>query len=484
MTLTRWLVRPLAPMMLLLVGCAPVSERPERAAMRAVPAFGATVAELAPQAAVSGTAALPEWWRLFGDSELNRLVGEALSGNPGLKTAEARLRESQSLVDRAGAELYPTLSSRVTFAAERFSATDVQLRLAGDNFRHLLVDPLVLRYHLDFWGQDRARLQQSIAHSLAIAAERDDARLLLAASVAAAYFELQAAEEQARLARDVVADATALQALEQSRWGSGLTTKPLLLRTQAAVEEAVQLSAGTEATVRVLRNLLANLAGQGPDWGRSIRIGELPPESVPALPVELPLHLLASRPDLRAARLEAESAAEAIEVARTAFYPDVNLVGFAGLHTVTLTDVLFHGSSLAYAVGPTVTFPLFEGGRLQAALTEREALYDLAVERYNDTLLRAVRETADALVRLREWDAKLDEQARLLAETEEAQRVAEATVSAGLGDRTVGLRARLDVLVMCSRLAELRGRRLRASVALCQAMGSGWRRLPARSPAS
>lgn len=469
----------------LLAACAPFGGSTRRAILRTAPPMDQTARDLAPSAKTSASPSLAEWWRLFGDGELNRLMATALAGNPSLKMAEARLRESQSLVDRAGAELYPTLSSRVTFAAERFSATDVQLRLAGDNFRHLLVDPLVLRYHLDFWGQDRARLQQAIDHSLAVAAERDDARLMLAASLAGAYFELQAAEVQAHLARGIVSDAGALLALEESRWTSGLTTKPVLLRTRATVDEAGQMLAGIDATVRVLRNLLAHLAGQGPDWGRSLRVAELPSELKPSMPVDLPLSLLASRPDLRAARLEAESAAEAIEVARTAFYPDVNVVGFAGLHTVTLTDVLFHGSSLAYAVGPSVTFPLFEGGRLQAALTESEAQYDAAVERYNDTLLRAVRETADALVHLREWEAKLDEQTRLLGEAEEARRAAEATVLSGLGDRGVGLRARLDVAVALSRLADLRGRRLRAAVSLCQAMGGGWRSLPPpRSPAS
>ncbi|MDT4332612.1 efflux transporter outer membrane subunit [Methylomonas sp. MS20] len=423
--------------------------------------------------AQTGAWPVSDWWRQFGSPELNRLIETALADNPDLGVAAARLRQARALVDGQAAALYPTVSANVAFSAQRFSANSVQAKLAGEQFRQLLIDPVVLRYHLDLWGRDRAELQQAVDGALASAAELTDARLMLAGSVARAYFDLVAAEQQRLVGERLLDSRRRLLVLEARRRDSGLSGDALWLNTQIDLGESEASLAAAGASVELGRHLLAALAGRGPDWGADIRVEHAAP-AWPGLPADLPLHLLARRPDVSAARLRAEAAAEAVHVAQTEFYPDVNLIGLAGLHSVSLTDVVFHGSSLAYAVGPSLTFPLFEGGRLRANLADSEAGYDAAVEFYNATLSTAAREVVDAVSRGREALATAEALVQNLADAERTKRVADILRQTGLSDAAGPLQAAVVVDRLHWRIATAQAARAKAVVALCEALGGGF----------
>ena len=252
-----------------------------------------------------------------------------------------------------------------------------------------------------------------------------------------------------------------------------MTAAPLL-QAKMALNAAQQIEASARAEVDLQKNLLATLAGKGPDWGRSIVIehGVFPNRL--ALPADLPLHLLSHRPDVTAARLHAQAAAQEIKVAETAFYPDVNLIAFTGLHSASVTDILLEGSSLAYAVGPSIDFPIFEGGRLRANLSYQEAIYDAAVERYNGSLLHAVQEVADTFTRWREIDERLAEQQQSVADAAEAERLADSLNRTGLNDRSELMSARLEEHQQRFRLATLEGEHFKTAVQVIKALGGGY----------
>lgn len=455
-------------------GCALFGEDSPRAQLAPMPAIEQTLARSSAEIAAQDRWPEKRWWTAFGNPALNGLIETALADNPNLKVAEARLRQAETLADFEAADLYPTIDANVSFAAQRFSADSVQAKLAGQHFRHLLVNPLVLRYHLDFWGRDQASLQSAVDRSLAASAELADARLLLATTVAGAYFDLLAAAEKSELAEHIVAEQETLYRLEQSRRAAGLIAEAPLWQAERNLHAAKQAAAGLRAEQELRRNQLAALAGQGADWGLRIGIdGKVAPQAL-ALPADLPLRLLARRPDLHAARLQAEAAAEDIHVAKTAFYPDVNLLAFTGFHSVSLTDIALQGASLAYAVGPSVELPLFEGGRLRAQLGYREAAYDLAVQRYNAGLLHAVQDVADALSRWRELDAKAAAQQQALAAAEAQSRLSDSLTRNGLHDRRNLVLARLEANRERLLLAGLAAEQHKNAVSLIKALGGGY----------
>jgi NodT family efflux transporter outer membrane factor (OMF) lipoprotein len=459
---------------LLLAGCAWFGESTPRARMIAAPPLGKTLA--AAQQSSSASSAWPsqKWWESFAIPSLNRLVETALADSPTLKTVEARLHQAQSLVDFEAADQYPTVTANIAFSAQRYSANSVQAKLAGEHFRHLLINPFVLRYHLDLWGQDKAALEAAIGKAQASEIELADARLLLSAAVAGTYFDLASASARLDAAERLTTDRTEWLNWAESRLSTGLSSTAPRLKAQMELHDAKQQEAGIRAEILLLQNRLATLAGKGPDWGRQIAAGNLVLPKLLPLPDDLPLRLLAHRPDVQAARLRAEAEAKLIEVAKTAFYPDVNLVSFAGLHSVSLSDVLMQGSSLAYAVGPSIDFPIFEGGRLRAELQYQEAAYDEAVERYNSQVLHAVQEVADALANWQKISQQVNEQQQTLAAAETARQLAQVEFRSGLNDRRGLIEANTDASTQRLRLAVLEGDYCKTAVQLAHALGGGY----------
>ncbi|WP_367155556.1 efflux transporter outer membrane subunit [Methylomonas sp. HYX-M1] len=444
------------------------------ARMKGMPAIRQTLDLAGTEATAKRAWPEQNWWRQFNDPVLDRLIATALSDNPNIHIAAARLTQAQALVDARGAELYPTLESSLGFSAQRFSANSVQAKLAGEHFRQLLINPLVLRYHLDFWGHDRAALQSAFDRSLAGAAELADARLLLTAELTACYFDLQTSLAQTQLAERIAADRQGLLALQQAKRRAGLSGDAPTLQAEIALSEAAQELARLHGTTETQRNRLAVLAGRGADWGQALTIRPNTAAALLHLPTDLPLRLLSKRPDLSAARLQAEAAAEDVMVAETAFYPDVNLYAFSGLHSVSLTDLVLQGASLAYAVGPAIELPIFEGGLLRAKLTDRRAAYDAAVERYNAALLHAVQEVADSLSRWREFAARRNEQRAKLEAAAAGSRLAARLLQSGLADRLQVLQARIAENQEHLVLLGLEVAQRKVSVGLIKALGGGY----------
>lgn len=456
---------------LLLEGCALRPESSEQAKMIEIPKIDQTLNESGLDQ--NGQRPVVNWWHKFQNPELERLIVTALKDSPDIKLVAARVRQSQSVVDGQAAELYPTIQSNVNFSAQRFSANSTQAKLAGEHFRQVLINPMVLRYHLDLWGRDKAALQAAVGYALAAENEQADARLLLSIAVAKVYFDLVAAEKKLNIASKIVRCREQLLSLNRVLLDQGLVSIGSILNAEFALNFARQQVIANSAEMTFEQNRLAALAGKGADWGRSIVIADGKMPQVPRLPDDLPLHLLANRPDIQSKRLRVEAAAEQIKVAKTEFYPDVNLVSFAGLHSVSLTDVLLQGSSLAYAVGPSIEFPLFEGGRLRARLNYREAVYDEAVEAYNAQLLKAVQEVADALALWRESVARLGEQYQIIKAIKQTRKLSEVLYRQGLQDRIQLLQALCDEYSEYFSLASLESLRLKAAVTLIRALGGG-----------
>jgi NodT family efflux transporter outer membrane factor (OMF) lipoprotein len=459
---------------LLVSSCAWLPEPSVRASKIPMPRIDKTLAASRQSSPTSARWPAEKWWQSFTIPALNRLVETALADSPNIKMVEARLRQAQTLVDAEAANQYPTIDANIGFSAQRFSANSVQAKLAGEHFRQLLINPFVLRYHLDLWGEDKAALEAAIGKAMASEIELADARLLLSAAVAGTYFELASASARLDAAEHLTADRAEWLKWAEARLSTGLASTAPLLKAKMELNDARQQEAAIRAEILVLQNRLAALAGKGPDWGRQVATGPLVLPRLLPLPADLPLRLLAHRPDVQAARLRAEAEAKLIEVAETAFYPDVNLVSFAGLHSVSLTDVLMQGSSLAYAVGPSVDFPIFEGGRLRAELQYQEAAYNAAVERYNGQVLHAVQEVADTLAGWEKISQQVEQQRQTLAAAEATRQLAETEYRSGLSDRRVLIESNLALSAQRLRLAGLEGVYCQTAVQLARALGGGY----------
>ncbi|MGA8706092.1 MAG: efflux transporter outer membrane subunit [Steroidobacteraceae bacterium] len=421
----------------LLAGCVLPPKDSKHAAPLDAQQLGLSAAAVAPAAA--------KWWQALHDPQLNTLIEQALSANPSLAQADAQLRAAVAQVDAAHAGLYPKAS--FSGSALRQHAPDnyiIPPPLAGTDFWMAQIGAS-LSWDVDFWGRQRDAL--SASHSLAQAAdlERDNARLLLSAALVQAYVGLSRADALVDIAEQSEQQRQHILDLTRQRVSAGLDTRLELREAESALPQARVERAQAQAQADVAVHALAMLAGRGADSYGAITRPRLDPDAVLPLPEQLPINLLARRPDVLAARLRIEAADADRRALRTAFYPDVSLRALAGIASFGLND-LFEAGSRGYGVGPVISLPLFDAGKLRAQYQGSEAAIDSAVAAYDDTVLRAVQQSADELTRIDALTRERTDQRATLDAAEDGYRIAEERYRAGLAGYLSVLSAETQVL--------------------------------------
>lgn len=461
--------------LLLLNGCVLLPEGGTRATLREMPVSAHSLTSDPQADQIVNAWPRAEWWRAFHNAELDRLIDAALRDSPSLRVAEARLTQAEAAADFQAAEMLPIVHASVDLHHRHFSETDFYGPNGGKSFTGAYIDPVVFRYHLDLWGKDKAALETALGREMAQASELAMAKLMLSTTIARSYIRLCMAEGDLFLTHALAEKAEQLLALAQLRWQRGLGSKDAVHLAEQGLQAVRQQETGFRHQIQRLRNRLSTLSGQGPDWGLAIKISDLHLVGLLPEPEQIALGLLAHRPDLAAAIWRTKAASKMIKIAETNFYPDINLVGFAGLRSLNLKDLfLSNGASLAYSMGPTVTLPIFEGGRLDAELKNQQAAYDAAVESYNETLLNAVQQVADGLA---EWRQTLEhdraqESALLAAEAESL--LAKKRFQAGLSSRDATIESEATLLRQKLAASTMHGAHLLAAVGLIEALGGGY----------
>jgi NodT family efflux transporter outer membrane factor (OMF) lipoprotein len=423
-----------------------------------------------------------DWWKRFGDPQLDALVDEALAENPSMGAARARLDRAAALAGVAGAPMTPRVSAAADLNRQRYSATGIFPPPIGGSYYTQSQLALQFSYEIDFWGKNRAAYDAALGQVRAAEVDGFAARLLLSAAVAHAYAQLGHAYDQLDVAQATLAQRQAIYDLTRQRLAAGLDTKVELKQAEAAIPAARQRIAQFEEDIALARNQLAALAGKGPDRGLAIQRPR--PEARPvALPSTLPADLIGRRPDVVAQRSRVEAARRDVDSAKAQFYPNINLAALAGVQTVSYGK-LFSPDSRVPQIDAAVLLPIFDGGRLRGNLGVKDADYDLAVEQYNQTVLDAVRDVVDRLASLRSVDAQNAEAVAGLSATEEAYSVAVARYRAGLGNYLQVLTAETQVLDQKILRADLRYRELDLSIDLIRALGGGFEETSAAKQAS
>jgi NodT family efflux transporter outer membrane factor (OMF) lipoprotein len=222
------------------------------------------------------------------------------------------------------------------------------------------------------------------------------------------------------------------------------------------------------------------LTGQGADAYASIQRPVLSVEAALPVPTALPINLLARRPDVLSARLTVQAADAQRLAAKAAFYPDVSLRAIAGIGAFGMNN-LVQWNARGYGAGPLISLPLFDGGRLRAEYRGSEAQLDAAIAGYNDTVLRAVQQTADQITRLDALARERLDQQQTLEANEAAYRLAEERYKAGLASYLTVLNAETQVLTARQAMVDILTGQAVARVTLLLAVGGSF---DARTPAA
>lgn len=410
------------------------------------------------------------WWKAFGDPQLDALVDEALAGSPSLDAADARTRKAIAQAGIADAARKPSVGGSAQVLGAQIPETLAGPDIGGD-FQVIDLLALNLSWNPDIWGVSRNKWQAAVGNARATEVDGQAARLALAANVVRTYVTLAQAFDAQDAANAEIARSDALVQLNQQRIKAGLDNTIALNQNRSNAAAARQQAQAAQQQIDALRNGLAALVGAGPDRGLEIARPMLATPDL-AVPASLSSDLLARRADIVAARWRVEAAEHGIKASKGAFYPSINLAAMVGLAAGNLGD-LFNQDALLLNGGPALSLPIFEGGRLEQQLRTSNADYDLAVANYNQTLLGAIREVADAVQSARALDAQI-------ASTRAARDTAAKAHALVLQRQRAGLATQLDVLAaqkpllqLDQQLASLIAKRRIATIDLDQALGGG-----------
>jgi NodT family efflux transporter outer membrane factor (OMF) lipoprotein len=275
-----------------------------------------------------------EWWTSYGDEQLNALIAEALAGSPSLAEAETRLRQAQAVAQQAGAGLLPQVSGQSSVSEVKQSYNNgVPAAVVPKGWNDSGQASLNFSYEFDFWGKNRAALAAAISSAEAARADQAQARLTLATAVASAYAELAQLHADREAAEDAVLIRTRTVGLLTERLSRGLENQGAVKQAEAGRASAEAQLAAVNEQIGLTSNRIAALLGAGPDRGLAIDPPKARAMKSFGLPANLKADLIGRRPDIAAARLRAEGAAERVKAAKAEFYPNVNLSAVIGVQS-------------------------------------------------------------------------------------------------------------------------------------------------------
>ena len=459
---------------LLLVACAPVPQWQGKASLeQAVPAQLSVT-----QSASHAEWPKDQWWQRYGNAQLDALIDEALQGAPDMAATAARVRQAQAVLGQSESANRPQISANASVGGDKYSynyLTPASMVPHGMNDTGRAT--LDLRWSLDLWGKNRAAIQAAAGDMAAREADAAQARLVLAAGVATAYADLVRLSNSEQTLQQSVALRAKTAQLFQERFDHGLENQGSVASAKARLAAAQAELVQVQEQLGLQRNRIAALVGASPERGLQITVPadalQHPWQQQWALPENLPANLLGRRPDVVAARLQAQALESRVASKQAEFYPDVNLSAFIGVQALGVDMLTKSGSSVAN-IGPAISLPIFNGGRLRSQLGAARAQYDEAAANYQATLNRALQEVADNAVSQRALQLQLQAMQEAVQAATEAHRVARNRYEGGLANYLEVLSAEDQLLANVRQLVDVQSRALTLDIGLHRALGGGW----------
>ncbi|KWH21269.1 RND transporter [Burkholderia cepacia] len=434
---------------------------------------------------VNGAWPAPDWVKQLQDPQLDALVAEASQNNPDLQVAQARLRIAQAQLQQFDSLTGLTGTAGATVSRARMPKPgDDVANVSVGGYRvpvEIFGDPNVspssvfvgLNYQLDLWGKNRAATKSLMSLREAARVEAEQVRLTLAVAIVTVYCQLDQAYAMQELLQQKLKVSQRVTTVLRERTARGLDNA--YDASDASIKRSKLLAqiAQNDEEIKLAQLQLGVLSGRGPERGLALQRPRVGAFAGGVLPARLPAGLLGRRPDIVAARLRVEAAFANADSTRAQFYPDVNLVALGGVFALTPAS-LFSRDALAGSVGPAISLPVFDRGRLKAKLGADVAQADVAIGLYNKTV-------DDALGQVAQLVTSLQTSQTLVAQQQDAVAAAQKIVQIATDRHRRGVLMQKDVDVADltliderAQLIALLGRQRTLRVGLVGALGGGF----------
>lgn len=409
-----------------------------------------------------------EWWKVFQDEQLQALIRTALEQNLDLRVAATRILQARAQVTVARSFQLPTVDAGAAAPYDR--ATGGNKPPTHETFSPQ--GGFSVAWELDLWGRFQRATEAARADLLAREEFRRTVVLTLVSDVARAYLELRELDQELEIARRTLASRAEYLSLTKAREGGGLATLLDVRQAEQLYFSAAAAIPDVERRIGQQENQISILLGKYPDAvPRGRRLTEQ--AFAPSVPPGLTSDLLARRPDIRQAEQALVSANARIGEAKALLFPSVVITGFGGVGGAVINGSSF-GPFGAFNALPTVTLPIFNAGRLQAGVDFAEARTQEALLRYQQTILQAFREVADALVEVRKRREFREQSEATVAAQRDALRLSTMRYEGGMTTFLEVLVTERDLFEAELALARAQRDEVLSFVQLYRALGGGW----------
>lgn len=411
-----------------------------------------------------------QWWADYHDPQLDSLINEGLANAPDMKEAAARIARAKAIAAGANSALLPSLDGNASAGGYDIP----QGGFLAHGWHAYGLGSINLSWDLDFWGKNRATATAAKSDVKAAQAEAADTRLVLSTAIASSYGNLARLYAELDAVQDNARIRTETETLIRGRFAQGLENQGAVDSAASATATAREQVAELQQQIEIARYGLAALIGAGPDRGLAVARPPALTAKTFGLPADLPLNLIGRRPDIIAAKLNAEAASSRIKAAKAAFYPDINLSASAGLAAFGLSGLYSSGSNFGSA-GPALSLPIFEGGKLRAQYHGAQATYQIAVAQYDGAVVEALKQVADAAANERALANELTLSRDAEASAAAAVQTAENRYRGGIGTYLDVLTAEDTLVTARLKVADLETSGFTIDVSLIRALGGGFR---------
>ena len=422
-------------------------------------------------------AAVPalDWWRGFRSKELTEVIEEARAANLDIAAAVARIVQADAQARVAGAPLLPNVvlnGSATRLRTSQSTSAGGTTGSLGGSERDLLSTSLTASYEIDFWGKNRAALRAAEQTAVASRYDREVVGLTTVVATANAYFQVLAAQDRLRVARENIASAIRVLNLIQQRVNAGTASALDTAQQESLVNTQRAAVPPLEQTLKQNRNALAVLIARSPERVR-IRGGSLRGIATPRVTPGLPSELLAQRPDIREAEANLAAADANVHNARAQFLPSITLTGEGGYQSAILRTLL-RPESAFYTAAAGLTQPIFDGARIQGNFDFQKGKQDELLQIYRKAVISAFSDVETALDTIRQTALRQRLQRDVVTSSRLAFDIAEQRLSQGTIDLVIVLQTQQTLYQAEDVLVQAQLAQVLAVVSLYQALGGGW----------
>ncbi|MCD6130143.1 MAG: efflux transporter outer membrane subunit [Deltaproteobacteria bacterium] len=412
------------------------------------------------------------WWKNFNDSNLNKLIEEALKNNDDLKLAVVRVEEAWAYLGLSKANLYPTINAAASGYRQKTS-NETLPKDTGTIFNNFSLSSSV-GYELDLWGKLRNQKKAALSSLLASEANREAVKLSLVSNVANIYFNLVSINKQLQIAEKSVKSFKETYKYRQKQCKYGVANELVAKQAKAQYANAKVLAESLKEAKVIQMSALSVLLGRSPKeiFENKFALNQALPEPV-KIPAALPSSLLEDRPDIKVAEENLRAKNALIGVARAAYFPNISLTGLFGYNSENLSD-LIQSSAKIWGVGPSATIPIFDFGRIKSNVKITEAEKKAALVQYTQTVKNAFKEVFDALKKVKISKQKLKAQKEEAEALKRTLYLSQKRFDNGYSSYLEVLDAQRGFLNARLNLARFNTEVITNEITLYKALGGGW----------